>query len=179
MTNYTLGITLYDLTMPIEYCDLYDSNAKPIGKTILRGERPEPGEHYLAVHVWIRNAQGEYLIQKRSPEKSFPNIWAATSGAVSTGATSRETCQQEVQEELGVHTPVEDFRYIALWPSGHVLIEIWHVTAEIEIEAITLQPEEVVAAKWVDVDTLKQMIADGVFLDNGGNYFELGKVFDS
>ncbi len=165
--------------MPIEYCDLYDINHNPVGKTVVRGEDPGPNEYYLAVHIWIRNSAGDYLIQKRSPQKSSPNIWAVTGGAVSSGMDGRQTCQQEVLEELGIHLPAEDFHYVALWTTPHVLLEIWHISAEIDLADVTLQLEEVTAVQWVNESTLKQMIADGTFWNNGEGYFEAAQVFNN
>lgn len=62
----------------MEVWDLYDKNRNIIGEHI-RGEiLPENGYH-LAVHIWIKNSKGQYLISKRSRDrKSYPEYWECT-----------------------------------------------------------------------------------------------------
>ncbi|WP_008826837.1 NUDIX hydrolase [Haloplasma contractile] len=35
----------------------------------------------LSIHVWILNEEGEFLITKRTPNKSLPNMWETSGGA--------------------------------------------------------------------------------------------------
>lgn len=45
-----------------EIWDLYNENRELIGKDHIRGEQLPIDGYHLVVHVWIRNAKGEYLI---------------------------------------------------------------------------------------------------------------------
>ncbi len=156
----------------IEYCDLYDENGVPLNKTVVRGTHVENGEHYLAVHVWIQNSAGEYLIQQRSPQKSYPNMWAPTAGAVTSGETGRGSAQREIEEEIGLTVDPQALRFIGQRTDGHVVVELWTVLSEVALADLTLQVEEVSAVQWVSQTRLLEMIADGSFWDYGEAYFK-------
>ena len=53
----------------MEILDLYDRDLKPTGQTIERGKRVPPGLMIPIVAVYVYNDQGQYLIQKVSPNK--------------------------------------------------------------------------------------------------------------
>ena len=83
----------------MEYLDIYDENACKTGKTIIRGTPVRQGEYSMAVHLYIYNAKGEFLIQKRSKnKKSLPGIWSVTCGAVVAGENSLQAGIREAQE---------------------------------------------------------------------------------
>ena len=48
----------------MEYLDLYDENRKPIGKKIIRGDKPIEGTYINIVIVFMENSEGKFLIQK-------------------------------------------------------------------------------------------------------------------
>ncbi|MCR5376712.1 MAG: NUDIX domain-containing protein [Lachnospiraceae bacterium] len=49
---------------------------------------PEDGYH-LVVHIWIRNAAGQYLMTQRSAnKKTFPLAWECVGGSVVKGEES-------------------------------------------------------------------------------------------
>ena len=87
----------------MEYADVYDKDRRKLGRTVLKGDKLPPGEYYLAVHVWIMNSKGQFLIQKRASTVLYnPNKWSLTSGASITGEDTYGTCVREVNEELGI-----------------------------------------------------------------------------
>lgn len=67
---------------PRELWDLYDSEGRPLGRAGFRGVPLKEGEYHLVVQAWVRNADGEYLIQKRAADlASLPGMWATTAGS--------------------------------------------------------------------------------------------------
>ncbi|GEM_PF-5756921 len=65
----------------------------------------EKGLWHKVVHIWIIDARGNVLIQKRGAyKKTYPNMWAMScEGHVSAGDSSRETVLKELCEELGLN----------------------------------------------------------------------------
>ena len=87
----------------MEYLDIYDENAQKTGRTVLRGSPMQPGDYSMAVHLYIYNDKGEFLLQKRSQNKrSLPGVWSVTCGAVSAGENSTEAGIREAKEEIGL-----------------------------------------------------------------------------
>ena len=87
----------------MELWDLYDSERNPLGRTHVRGEAFAEGEYYVCVEVWIRNAKGEFLIQKRHPDKKAGNQWEFVGGGTLAGETTLQSAVREIGEETGVH----------------------------------------------------------------------------
>jgi isopentenyldiphosphate isomerase len=86
----------------MELWDLYDLNREIIGEHIRGMELPENGYH-LVVHVWVRNAAGQYLMTQRSAaKKTFPLSWECVGGSVFKGENSFSAALREVQEEVGI-----------------------------------------------------------------------------
>jgi len=81
-----------------------DSSGRPVGRRKPKSEVHRDGDWHGAAHVWIRNAQGQILIQRRSPKKeSWPNLWdVSVAGHISAGEGPVEAALREAQEELGV-----------------------------------------------------------------------------
>ena len=82
---------------------MYDENRELLGKDHVRGERLPIDGYHLVVHVWIRNAKGEYLIAQRSANRpTFPVVWECVDGSVVKGEDSLQGALREVKEEVGV-----------------------------------------------------------------------------
>ena len=86
----------------MELWDLFDSERKPLGRTHVRGEAFGEGEYYVCVEAWIRNSKGEFLIQKRHPDKKAGNLWEFTGGGTLAGETTLQSAVREVAEENGI-----------------------------------------------------------------------------
>ena len=92
----------------MELWDLYDENREFTGKTQIRGEKIPQGYYHLAVHVWIRNRKGEYLISQRSADRpTFPLMWECVGGAATAGEDSLTAALRETAEEVGIDLPAE------------------------------------------------------------------------
>ena len=96
----------------MEIWDLYNLNFEVIGEHVRGTEMPEDGYH-LVVHIWIRNAAGQYLMTQRSAnKKTFPLAWECVGGSVVKGEESLTAALREVQEEVGIELRPEDGRKV-------------------------------------------------------------------
>ncbi|MCI8671919.1 MAG: NUDIX domain-containing protein [Lachnospiraceae bacterium] len=80
-----------------EKWDLYTKYREKTGKEHIRGEKIPEGFYHMTVHVWIRNYKGEYLISRRSANRTtFPLMWECVGGAVLMGESSVDGAIREV-----------------------------------------------------------------------------------
>ncbi|MFH1067869.1 MAG: NUDIX domain-containing protein [bacterium] len=86
------------------------------------GQTPRSQAHaqrllHRAAHVWIFNARGELLMQRRSAFKdSYPNVWTSSvCGHVDSGESYLEAARREIQEEVGWTAPLDlkEIAYVA------------------------------------------------------------------
>ena len=119
----------------MEYLDIYDENACKTGKTIIRGTPVRQGEYSMAVHLYIYNAKGEFLIQKRSKnKKSLPGIWSEN---------SLQAGIREAEEELGLRLVPEQLQMVSRIKRRRSFIDIYFVEEDFSIDRCVLQEEEV------------------------------------
>lgn len=157
-----------------EIWDVYDENRNKTGETMFRedyfkGER-DMNKYHLAVHVWIKNSKGEWLISKRTPNKSFPLLWEQTGGSVLAGEDSLAGALREVREELGIALDKDNgYLYTSLkrdiYPD---FCDVWIFNCDCDIKDIILQEDETCDAMWASSEKIKFLISDEQFvpLDN-------------
>ncbi len=127
-----------------EILDIYDENANPTGKTILRGTPIRNGEYSLSVHMYIYTPKGKFLLQKRSAKKrSLPGIWSITCGAVMAGEDSISAGIREAKEEVGLDIPAESFVFIEKIKRRHSFIDLYFIELDFDINTCKLQKDEV------------------------------------
>lgn len=156
----------------MEKWDILDPSGHNTGRTALRGKTMlGPDEYHLVVHIWIVSSDGNFLIQKRSPlKKLMPGEWAATGGAAKSGETSFAAASRELKEELGIESNESTLKFVKRLKRRNSFIDVWFIKTDVAIENLKLQENEVDAARWVNKDTLQQMIKNGSF-HNYGNYY--------
>ena len=148
----------------MEKWDLYDENGNKIGKTINRGEKMEPNEYHISVHIWIINKKNEFLIQKRSAnKKKFPNMWSMTGGAVLSGENSEQACIRETMEELGVELSYNEIKKIGTLKRENGLVDIWIAYKDFDEKRLKLQIDEVSEAKWVNISEIEELLKEKQF----------------
>jgi len=143
-----------------EYWDLYDADRKPLGRTITRGDAFAEGEYYVCCEVWIRNSEGKFLMTQRHPDKKAGGLWEFTGGGVLAGETTKQAAVREVQEEMGLRVEESELRLLEVYQHKNYFMDIFVVKKDVDVSTLTLQPEEVVDAKWVSHDKLLQMIEE-------------------
>ncbi len=149
-----------------EWYEIYTKERIPTGKTRARYEMLRDGEYRLGAEIWIFHPDGRLMVTKRHPEKrEYPGLWECTGGFVCAGETTKDTILREVREEIGLSLSPSDVRLITTELSGPQFLDLYTATADVAIEALILQPEEVTDARWVTWDALTDMRDRGEFID--------------
>ena len=150
----------------MEYWDVLDSNRNLTGKTVLRGNPLKQDEYHLVVHVWIKNSKNQFLISKRTPNKSYPGMWETTGGSAVSGDDSLKTALKETLEELGLKLESHKGEIIfQMKRSTHPdFLDVWLFEQEVDLNTLKFQHDEVSAARWVDKEEIKKMILTGKFV---------------
>ncbi|MBQ8508378.1 MAG: NUDIX domain-containing protein [Clostridia bacterium] len=164
-----------------ELWDIRDANGVKTGRLHERGKPMRPGEYHLSITVWIANSHGELLISQRAPGKNRAGTWEPTGGAALAGEEAMDAALREVREELGLILDSERgmiFR-VYKWPhsdgSGAAYITVWLFRQDSELSDLTLQPEETCDAAWVTPARIRELIAEGKFID----YTYLNELFET
>ncbi len=160
----------------MEIIDKYDNKKFPLNKTAERHDKVL-GEYRISVHVWIINNKGELLIQKRSPQKrKYPNMWACHGGGVDAGENSLEAAIRECKEEIGVNLDKENIEFVLSYKySNSTFLDIYLARADINLEDLVFQEEEVCDAKWVTLDEFDNMIKNNEVPSVVLHYFDFFK----
>lgn len=102
--------------MPEEEFDIVDTEDRVIGQA------PRSVVHayrwlHRAVHIFVFNSRGELLIHKRSATKDeCPRLYTSSaSGHLSAGEDYEPAAVRELQEELGLSSPLE---WLQKFPAG-------------------------------------------------------------
>jgi len=145
----------------MELWDLYDENRKPLGRTIRRGSRMKKGEYHLVVFVWVFNSRGQLLLTQRAPEKSFPNKWDPTGGAVQAGETPLQAVRRELFEETGIRAAASEFILMDTYRRAdkNDICDVFFLRRDVEPEELVMQEGETCGAMWVSRQELERMIA--------------------
>lgn len=153
-----------------EYWDIYDENGIKTGRLHKRGERMQPDEYHLVVHVWIVNNIGGFLVQKRIPgTRDISNKWETVGGHAVAGEDSLQAAVREACEEIGITLdPVTGRLFMRRieYPSagdGKAFCDVWVFNQEVDIGSVVLNPDENCDAMWVGAEDILQMIESGAF----------------
>lgn len=108
---------------------------------------------HRAAHIWLFNAQGQLLIQLRSPHKDkHPSTWDSSAcGHVDSGenyptAARRETCE-ELGLTLALAPPLEEIAYCQNTAAlGHEFVRVYFGQSEGPFDP---QTSEVAELRWI------------------------------
>jgi isopentenyldiphosphate isomerase len=175
-----------------EIFDVLDKNGDKTGETKLRTQVHKDGDWHKSVFIWIINSDNKMLIQKRSAQKdSRPNQWdASAAGHMSAGENSLDTAINEVREELGLHLSPTDFEFLFDYKHQSVqqggkfinngFYDVYLVQKDIDLDTLTLQPEEVAEVNWVSFDELEKAFNsnDPSYVPHEMHYEKLFKILE-
>lgn len=152
-----------------EMLDLFDAQGNPTGVTIRRGDDTPQGMYWAIVDVWFVNAKGELLLQQRDTVKpNWPGYWCESAGgAVVSGEEPDTAAIRETQEEIGVTPDFTCGGKVFEYLSGHALRHVYLFCQEVSLDQLTLQPGEVIAAQYADVQTVRRMLQEGTMVPIG------------
>lgn len=150
-----------------EIQDLYDIHRNPTGEIFVRGGIVPEGRYRLGVQVWLRNDEGQLLLTQRHPAKKKPLLWEPTGGAVNAGEDTLTAGVRELREEIGVYLKKEQLTLVhtAIY-NGNEFLDTYLAAWNGSFDELTLQPDEVVDARWVGRDELIDMARRGLLADD-------------
>lgn len=150
----------------MELVDLYDENRVPLGRTAERSARKGPGEYRMVVHVCLFDHWGRMLIQQRTGSKLiWPGLWdVSVGGGVDAGEDSRRGAEREFREELGYPLDLGGLRPSVTVNFDGGFDDFYILTKDLELEALTLQREEVQAVRWAALEEILDMLDRGAFI---------------
>ena len=159
-----------------EIQDLYDIHRNPTGEQFYRGEPVPEGCYRLGVQVWVRNAEGKFLLSRRHPSKKKPLKWEATGGAVDAGEDTLTAAVREVGEELGLRLRKEQLVLLRTkLCDGIEFLDTYLAEWNGSIDELTFQENEVVDAKWATCEEMEEMDARGELVCDYKELFEYVK----
>ena len=157
----------------MEMVDKLDNKRQMLNRITERSEKIE-GEYRQSVHTWIMNSKGEFLIQKRSPnKKTFPNMWSQTGGGVDEGETTLQAALRECNEELGISIDLNNIELILSFKRKFDFVDVWLVKQDIDISNIVLQEEEVSEVKWSSIDEIRELMKTDKLAKSIEIYFDM------
>ena len=94
-------------------------------------------------------------------------------GPVLAGEINRKGACRELREEVGLRCSPEALVYIGTVVKGRAIVDLYRCDQEFDAAKLSLQPEEVVAARKVTRGMFLDMIAQGEVVPHVGLQFQL------
>ena len=145
----------------MEFNDIYDKNRNLTGRVHRRGSRWKAGEYGLVVCVWVYDGNGNLLLTRRAPGKSFAGTWENSGGAAKAGETSRQAIARELFEETGIKAAEEEFELLGSDRDRNAHYDFYCLKRQTPLEEIVLLPGETDAVQWAGMQQIHQMIRSG------------------
>jgi isopentenyl-diphosphate delta-isomerase len=138
---------------------LVDANDVAIG-TAGKLDAHRRGLKHRAISALVRNAKGEFLLQRRNPAKYHSGgLWTnACCSHPRPDESPVAAARRRLSEEMGIVcelTPMFVFQYNLPVPGGLIENEVVHVFAGTHDGAIQPDPAEVSEWKWISFDALE------------------------
>ena len=153
-----------------EIIDILDETSSEItGKTISKNEAHKTGIWHGAIHVIIvNNACNKTLLQKRCAKKQlYPNTWdIAVGGHIRAGESDYTSARRELEEELGLNSSDYEIKFIEKVKESlnhnciisNEYVSIFVIVADIDVNKIHLQTDEVSTVRWFTKKELSDLI---------------------
>lgn len=150
----------------MEYWDIYDVYRQKTGRIGVRGEKVLSGDYHLVVHVILFNREGKMLIQQRqSCKRSWPDKWdISVGGCAMAGESSQQAAMREMREELGLTIDLSRTAPDLMVGFHEGFDDMYLHVADIDLDSLTLQTDEVQAVRWATQQEILDMIATGDFI---------------
>lgn len=146
-----------------EWFDVVDALDRPIGK-----ERREVVHarklFHRAIHVFVLDAAGRMLVQKRSSAKdSAPGLWCSScSGHLDAGEDYLAAAVRELEEELGLEIRPEDLAQIlSISPCIETGWEFCRLFFLLDDGPYVFEPSEITELRSLALNELDEWVASG------------------
>ena len=146
-----------------EFLDIYDTNRRPTGRSLRRGDPLTQGEYILVVMSCIMNPKGQFIITKRAPNKTYAGIWEFQGGCAISGDDSLTAAVREAKEEVGLDVNPENAKHILTVKLEKAFLDVWLFVQDFDINSVVLQPGETVDAKVASMDYIRALLQKGEF----------------
>ncbi len=120
----------------MEYRDIYDKNKQLTGKIFEKSDGVPEGYFYLMVVCFMQNNKGQFLMQKRVPEKD--GKWATTGGHPKAGENSLTGMITEIKEELGINVNPNELQLFKEAKGKNSFCDLYYLKKDIDIKDITI-----------------------------------------
>lgn len=165
----------------MEKWDLYTKYREKTGEEYIRQSEcmiPEDRYH-IAVHVWIRNSKGEYVISQRAANRpTYPLKWECVGGSVLKYENSLEGALRETIEEVGISLDPEKgkllFTKVRKDYDGikyRDIMDVWLFEYDGELDLSKATTDEVADVKWMTVQEIRKLCDEGEFVDTLDYFF--------
>lgn len=174
-----------------ELFDVLNENGECINEIASRDECHKKGLWHRAVVIFIiSNDNKRVLLQQRSASKKlWPNLWDITAGGhVLSGELGYQSVIRETKEEIGITIDKELLEFIGSTRSENIKGEIinrnfneyYIVHADIDVNDITLQEEEVQNIEWFNKENVIERVKNNYdeLTDKKGCWEYLLKYFE-
>ena len=148
----------------MEVWDVYDKERRKTGRTHVRGTPMAPGDYHIVTDIWTINQAGKLLLTQRHPQKTFGLWWECTGGSAQTGESSLESVLGEWSEEVGIHACPEDVRLLHSVQRPERFVDTYVTIQNVTEKDLILQEEEVVDARFVTLEEVKELWGAGKML---------------
>ena len=163
----------------MELWDLYNEHREKTGEKHVRGEEIPENRYHLVVHVWIQNAEGKFLISKRSAKRpTFPLMWECVGGSVLENETSLEGAIREVREEVGIKLlPAQgnllfsQVRKVIDGKKFNDILDVWLFSYDGEASLQEATTDEVADAQWMTIPEIQEFYDAGKLVDTLKYFF--------
>ena len=159
----------------MELLDLYDENKNLTNLQISRGVKVPKGYYRLVVHICIFNEEGKMLIQKRTPNKKWPNKWdISVGGCVTARESSKLAAMREVKEEIGLDVDLSNVRCNFTFNFEDGFDDIYLLNIDnLDLTKLKLQKTEVSEVKWATCDEIIEMMKNDLFIPYYDSYIKM------
>ena len=145
----------------MEFNDVYDKHRNLTGKLHRRGTRWRFGEYGLVVCVWVIDGEGNVLLTRRAPGKSFAGTWENSGGAAKVGENSRTAIARELFEETGIRAEEEEFELLGSDRDRHTHYDFYCLKRQVSLDRIVLLPGETDDVQWASMEKVRRMVRTG------------------
>ncbi|GGF05034.1 hypothetical protein GCM10010984_22850 [Chishuiella changwenlii] len=99
-----------------------------------------------------------FTVRNKEPKKGMLDL---AGGFTDPDESAERTCQREIEEELGITIPIENFNYFLSRPNDYEYKGIPYKTCDLAFvadfpdEEIILEKEEIADVKWISIKDIK------------------------
>ena len=164
----------------MEIWDLYNADRVIIGEHV-RGEKLPPNGYHLAVHVWIRNSEGKFLISQRSENRpTFPLMWECVGGSVLKGENSLQGALREAKEEVGITLDENSGKIVFSRRRDTIdkktfndFVDVWLFEYDGEITLEKATTDEVKQSLWLTKDEIMNLYLENKLVHTLNYFFQI------